>query len=144
MPTMAEGLKSDWIMPVLFMTYTSPIITGLFFAGLLAAAMSTVDSSMIIITSSATDILKVAKGNKELNQKRLTLFSRCVIILTGIIVFFMALNSNDFVVTVAGYGFGILGLTFFIPLIFGLYSKRANAKGAWACIIGGSITFCIW
>ena len=144
MPTMAEGLKSDWIMPVLFMTYTNPIITGLFFAGLLAAAMSTVDSSMIIITSSATDILKVAKGNKKIDQKRLTLFSRCVIILTGIAVFFMALHSNDFIVTVAGYGFGILGLTFFIPLIFGLYSKRANAKGAWACIIGGSITFCIW
>lgn len=143
-PTMAEGMSSDWIMPVLFMQYTNPLITGLFFAGLMAAAMSTVDSSMIIITSSATDILKILRRGKEIDGKRLALFSRCIVILTGIVVFFMALNSNDFITDVAGYGFGILGLTFFIPLLFGLYSKRANATGAWACIIGGSVAFCIW
>ncbi|MGI5824826.1 MAG: hypothetical protein ACOX7J_04560, partial [Bacillota bacterium] len=63
---------------------------------------------------------------------------------TGIVVVFMAMNNNDFITDVAGYGFGILGLTYFVPLLFGLYSKRANLKAAWSCVIGGSIAFCIW
>lgn len=144
-PTMAEGMSSDWIMPVIFTTYTPPIVAGLFFAGLLAAAMSTMDSSMVMITASATDILKVVRGaDKEYDQKKLTLFSRCVIIAVGIIEFFMASNNGAFIMDVAGYSFGILGLTFFVPLLFGLYSKRANAAATWACILGGSATFIIW
>ena len=144
-PTMAEGVSSDWIMPILFTKYTHPIIAGLFFSGLLAAAMSTMDSSMVVITAAATDILKVVRGtDKEYDQKKLTMFSRCVIVLVGIIEFFMASNNNDFIVDVAGYGFGILGLTFFVPLLFGLYSKRANAIAAWSCVIGGGLTFIIW
>ncbi|MBC7326155.1 MAG: hypothetical protein H5T99_12720, partial [Moorella sp. (in: Bacteria)] len=47
-------------------------------------------------------------------------------------------------VIVAGYAFGTLGLTYFIPLLFGLYWRRANLAGAWACILGGGIVFIIW
>lgn len=143
-PTMPDGMTSDWIMPFFFVEYTNPIIAGLFFAGLLAAAMSTIDSSIIVISAFAADIVKVARKGKELDGKRMMTFSRCVTILAGIIVMFMAMNTNSFITDVAGYGFGILGLTFFIPLVFGLYWKRANRIGCWACIIGGSITFIIW
>ncbi len=143
-PTMPEGMSSDWIMPLIFLEFTHPVITGLFFSGLLAAAMSTVDSSMMIITASATDILKVVKGKQEIDSKKIMLFSRCVTVLVGIAVYLMALNNNSFIVTVAGYGFGILGLTYFVPLMFGLYSKKANTIATWACIIGGSIAFIVW
>ncbi len=142
-PTMPEGMSSDWIMPVLFTQYTPPVIAGLFFAGLLAAAMSTIDSSMMVMTAAASDLLQIF-SKKEYDTKKMMWYSRLVTVITGVIVVFMALDNSDFIVDVAGYGFGILGLTYFVPLLFGLYSKRANLKAAWTCVIGGSIVFCIW
>jgi sodium/pantothenate symporter len=142
-PTMPEGMNSDWIMPVLFQQLTHPIVAGLFFSGLLAAAMSTIDSSMMVMTAAATDLLKIF-SKKERDPKKLMWFSRLVTLITGIVVVFMAMNNSDFITDVAGYGFGILGLTYFVPLLFGLYSKRANLAAAWSCVIGGSIAFCIW
>lgn len=143
-PTMAEGMKSDWIMPVLFTQYTPPIVAGLFFAGLLAAAMSTIDSSMMVMTAAASDLLQILSKKKAFDNKKTMWFSRAVTMVTGVVVVCMAFNNNDFIVDVAGYGFGILGLTYFVPLLFGLYSKRANLKAAWACVIGGSAAFCVW
>ena len=142
-PTMPDGMNSDWIMPVLFQQLTHPIVAGFFFAGLLAAAMSTIDSSMMVMTAAATDLLKIFSKKKH-GKKMLMWFSRAVTGLTGVVVVFMAMNNNDFITDVAGYGFGILGLTYFVPLLFGLYSKRANTVAAWTCVIGGSIAFCIW
>ena len=142
-PTMPEGMKSDWIMPILFTEYTHPIVAGLFFAGLLAAAMSTIDSSMMVMTAAASDLLQIF-SKKEYDTKKMMWYSRLVTMITGVVVVFMAFNNNDFIVDVAGYGFGILGLTYFVPLLFGLYSKRANLKAAWTCVIGGSVAFCIW
>lgn len=143
-PTMPDGMISDWIMPLIFIEYTSPIIAGLFFSSLLAAAMSTIDSSMMVITASATDILKIVKKGKTYTANQLMKFSRVITVLVGIGVFFMAYNSNSYITDIAGYSFGILGLTFFLPLIFGLYSKKANATSAWASIIGGGIAFVLW
>ena len=143
-PTMPDDMTSDWIMPYFFVEYLNPAIAGLFFAGLLAAAMSTIDSSIVVISAFASDILRICRKGKELDGKRMVTFSRCVTILAGVIVLFMAMHTNSFITEVAGYGFGILGLTFFIPLLFGLYWKRANRAGAWACIIGGSIMFVVW
>ncbi len=142
-PTMAEGMNSDWIMPILFKELTHPVVAGLFFSGLLAAAMSTIDSSMMVLTSAATDIFKITR-KRALDGKKLMWFSRGVTVAAGIIVYFMSLNNSQFIVTVAGYGFGVLGLTYFVPLIFGLYSKRANLTAAWSCVISGSIAFAIW
>ena len=142
-PTMAEGMTSDWIMPVLFKEFTHPIVAGLFFSGLLAAAMSTIDSSMVVLTSAATDIFKILR-KKALDGKQLMWFSRGVTAIAGIIIYFMAVKNSSFITTLADYCFGILGLTYFIPLIFGLYSKRANIKAAWTSVIGGGIVFLIW
>lgn len=132
-PTMPEGMKTDWIMPLLFQQFTHPIIAGLFFAGLLAAAMSTIDSNIIIISSCAT--IDIA-GNiwPEMKEERLIWISRAVVAIVGIIVVVMAMANMPMLVIVAGYAFGILGLTYFIPLLLGLYWRRANLAGAWSCI----------
>lgn len=142
-PTMPEGMSSDYIMPFMFMQLTPPVVTGLLFAGILAAAMSTIDSGMVIMTAAATDLLHIFT-KKEFNSKQLLLFTRICTVIIGVIVVIMAVNNSSFITDVAGYGFGILGLTFFVPLLFGLYSKRANTVSAWSCVICGSIAFVIW
>lgn len=142
-PTMPEGMKTDWIMPYLFVEYTHPIIAGLFFAGLLAAAMSTIDSNIVII-SSCISINIVKNFWPKVTEAQTLLISRISVIAIGAIVVLMAMSELPMLVIVAGYAFGVLGLTFFIPLLFGLYWRRANVYGAWACILGGVIVFILW
>lgn len=142
-PTMPEGMKTDWIMPYLFMEYTHPIIAGLFFAGLLAAAMSTIDSNIVII-SSCISINLIRNFIPKITEKQTLLISRLAVIGIGAIVVLMAMSNLPMLVIVAGYAFGTLGLTYFIPLLFGLYWRRANQIGAWACILGGVAVFIFW
>lgn len=142
-PTMPEGMKTDWIMPLLFQQLTHPIICGLFFAGLMAAAMSTIDSNIIIISSCVT--IDIARNIwPDIKEEKLVWISRTVVAVVGVIVVIMAMSNMKMLILVAGYAFGVLGLTYFIPMLLGLYWKRANLIGAWSCILGGGLVFIIW
>lgn len=139
-PTLPEGIKTDWILPYFFQTFTHPVIAGLLFAALLAAAMSTIDSNIVVISSCFTmDIVK--NYWPKVKESSLLWLNRLIVIVVGVIVVYMTIINSSFLVDVAGYAFGTIGLAYFVPLLFGLYWKRANRWGTWACIISGVITF---
>jgi SSS family transporter len=142
-PTMPEGMAADWIFPYLFTLLAHPILQGLFFAALLAAAMSTIDSQFMVI-SSATSIDIVKNWWTSVTEKQLLVLSRVVVIVVGIIAALITIGEIPLLINVAGYTFGIIGLAFFWPTLLGLYWKKANLNGAWACIIGGIVGFVFW
>ena len=55
----------------------------------------------------------------------------------GIIVFLLSLNPPDLLVWINLFAFAGLEATFFCPIVFGLFWKRANATGAVASMIFG-------
>jgi len=108
-------------------------------AAILGAIMSTADSLLMAGTSHIThDIyVKLINPGAEENSKRLLLISRVVTVVLGLLALWMALNFKAIIgMLLMSYTLYAAGV--FIPVVGGLYWKRARAPGAIAAIVGGS------
>lgn len=108
-------------------------------AAILGAIMSTADSLLMAGTAHVThDIYaKLIDPDAEKNPQRLLLISRIVTVLLGLLALWMALNFKAIIgMLLMSYTLYAAGV--FIPVVGGLYWKRATAAGAIAAIVGGS------
>jgi len=120
------------------------MLWGIFAVIVLAAVMSTTDRLMLTIgTYFSWDIYKkilrpTASDDKVLKVSRISVFSAAIITLL------MALNPPDMLVWLIWAGIGIMFATFAVPLMAGLYWRRATRQGALAAItlgLGSSLVF---
>ncbi|MEX2498796.1 MAG: sodium:solute symporter family protein [Wenzhouxiangellaceae bacterium] len=108
-------------------------------AAILGAIMSTADSLLMAGTSHVThDIyVKLIDPDAEADSKRLLMISRTVTVALGLLALWMALNFKAIIgMLLMSYTLYAAGV--FIPVVGGLYWKRATAAGAIAAIVGGS------
>lgn len=131
----------DKIIPVLALKNLHPVVAGIFIGGPLAAIMSTVDSLLIMTSATIVKDLYLHYINKNAKTDKVKKLSFAVSLSFGIIVFILALNPPELLVWINLLAFAGLESTFFCPILFGLFWKRANATGAIASMIFGFITF---
>ena len=108
-------------------------------AAILGAIMSTADSLLMAGTSHVThDIyVKLIDPTATENARRLLLISRIVTVVLGLLALWMALNFKAIIgMLLMSYTLYAAGV--FIPVVGGLYWKRATSAGAVAAILGGS------
>ncbi len=108
-------------------------------AAILGAIMSTADSLLMAGTSHVTHDLyvKLIDPGAEEDPKRLLTISRIVTVVLGLMALWMALNFEAIIgLLLMSYTLYAAGV--FIPVVGGLYWKRATAPGAIAAILGGS------
>jgi sodium/pantothenate symporter len=127
---------SDAVIPILLGTVMSPIIASIIAAGILSAGMSTIDS-MLIVTSTAfsRDIYqKIYKP--DMKDETVLKITRTTTVVVGIAVIILALIQPASIfqlILFSWTGMGILAL----PIIVGLYWKRATKQGAIVGVISG-------
>jgi sodium/proline symporter len=113
-------------------------------AGILAAAMSSSDSYLLIAASAVSKnifqgvIKKKASDKQVMNVSRITL---CVIAIIGIVI---AWNENSVIFQVVSFAWAGFGAAFGPLVLFSLFWKRTTNFGAMAGIIGGGAMVFIW
>ncbi|MCM2343723.1 MAG: sodium:solute symporter family protein [Alphaproteobacteria bacterium] len=127
---------SQMILPNLIMTHTPVLVQIMFFGALLSAIMST--ASGTLLAPSAMFAENIVKGTMpHLTDRQFLLLLRCTVVgFAGLVVFYalksdlsiFAMVENAYKVTLAGA---------FVPLLAGVYWKRANTAGATLSIILG-------
>ena len=108
-------------------------------AAILGAIMSTADSLLMAGTSHVTHDLyvKLIHPAAAQDSKRLLMISRIVTVILGLLALAMALHFEAIIgLLLMSYTLYAAGV--FIPVVGGLYWKRATAPGAIAAIVGGS------
>ena len=137
----------DLAMPSLIVELLSPIWAGVFIAGPLAAIMSTVDSMLLLVSAAIIKDLYIhyrLKGDASRmtlgGLKKASLISTVVI---GLMVFVAAIEPPDLLVWINLFAFGGLEAVFLCPIVLGLYWEKANATGALASMICGTVTFIV-
>jgi SSS family solute:Na+ symporter len=123
--------------------YALPRATWAFFAVvILAAVMSTTDRLLLVIgTCCGWDFYKQL-FKKDANDKKVTVVSRVAVIVFGLISFLLAINPPALLAWLIWMGIGIMLTTFVVPILFGLYWKRANKHGAiWSMVTGYIFAF---
>jgi solute:Na+ symporter, SSS family len=140
MPDAAKGwaeADTQMILPNLIMSEGIPLIAQvLFFGALLSAIMST--ASGTLLAPSVTFTENILKGfMPHMSDKRFLWTLRAVVVGFACIVTLFALKSEKSIYEMVSGAYQVPLVGAFVPLVFGLYWKRANTNGAMFSIVLG-------
>ena len=121
-----------------------PLFAGLFFAAIWAAAMSTTDAQLIVAGSAIShDLYPILrkKLKKDLpSEASLVKISRIIMVIVGAASALTALKPPGLIVYIMALAMILLISSFFIPLIMGIWWKRATRTGALFSMLGGFLS----
>lgn len=120
----------DKIIPILALNNLHPILAGVFIGGPLAAVMSTVDSLLIMVSSTLVKDLYINYFDKSATETKIKKISIFTSLAIGVLVFVLSMKPLSLIVWVNLFSLAGQEIIFLCPLILGLYWKRANATGA--------------
>lgn len=127
-------------IPLLLTSLLSPACEGLVAAALLAAFMSSADTSLMTTTSILTlDLYK--KVRPDSNEKRLMAVSRIFVLIIGISALALAISVPSIIKTLL-IAYTIFTSGLLLPVIAGFYKDRLGLtpSGALAALVGGGVT----
>lgn len=128
----------DKIIPILALKHLHPILAGVFIGGPLAAIMSTVDSLLILSSSTIIKDLYLHYFDKKASEEKVKKLSSYCSLGFGILVFVLAIRPPELLVWINLFSLAGQETLFFAPLVLGLYWRRANAFGAICSILMGT------
>lgn len=114
-------------------------VAALVVAGGLAAALSTADGLLMVITSSvALDVYQSL--NRRAAARTLLAIGRVTLFLAALLAALTALRQLGIIVELVAWAFSIAAATMFPVLALGIFWRRANRQGAIAGMIAGLLT----
>lgn len=120
-------------------------IAGILLSAILAAAMSTADSQLLVASSSFTSDIYKPVFRKNASDKEILWVGRIVVIVIAVIAFFISINPKaTSIMDLVSNAWAGFGAAFGPVIILSLFWKRFTYKGAVAGILGGSITVVLW
>jgi solute:Na+ symporter, SSS family len=135
----AAGDYGQSFIPYVVMVRSDLLVQIFFFGALLSAIMSTASAAILApATVLAENILKPALG--ELSDRRFLLLLRASVIgiaLLSLLVIFY----NDNIYELAGESSAVTLVSLFIPLVAGLYVRKANSTGALLGMFSGLVSW---
>lgn len=131
----------DMALPALILEIMPGWLAGLILAAPLAAVMTTVNSMLLVASSTIVKDIYLNYIKPDASERTVKKLSYFVTGIIGIVVIILSLTPPDYLQYLVIYAIGGLESTFFAPIVFGLYWKRANRAGAIASMYIGFISY---
>jgi sodium/proline symporter len=119
-------------------------LVGFILAAATAAMMSTVDSQLLVATSSITEDIYRKLINPNASQRHLVFLARVFTVIVAVIAFILGLSAEKAVYWLVLYAWGGLAASFGPPLIMSLLWKRTTKTGALVGMIVGAVVIVVW
>lgn len=119
-------------------------IAGIFLCGILAAAMSTADSQLLVAASAFSRDIYLGFLNKKADEKQTLLMSRLTVLVVAVIGVFIATDRNSSIFGLVSYAWAGFGATFGPLILLSLFWKGTTRNGALAGLIAGGVTVIVW
>lgn len=142
-PKMVESLiEVDYqlILPTMVLTHAPMAAQILFFGALLSAIKSCASATLLAPSVSFTENILKPMLPKKNDQEELRMM-RLVTLIFTILVTIYAINSENSIFEMVEDAYQITLVTAFVPLVCGVYWKRANNQGALFAIFFGLVTW---
>jgi SSS family transporter len=134
----------DLASSTIAMDLLPPVLGGLLLAAILAAIQSTVSAILLMLGSSIShDIMKVVM-KKKLSDKQQLKITRIVVLIMGILPIPFALNPLPLIQQIWINAAALIGSSFAVSILLGLYWKRATKAGAITSMVGGIGSAILW
>lgn len=125
-----------------------PFIAGLLLAAIIAAAMSTADSQLLVASSSFTsDLYKPLIRKDKATDKEMLWVGRAVVIVVSVVAFFIASSGGEWagsIMSMVENAWGLFGAAFGPVVILSLFWRRLNYSGAVSGIVVGAVVDIAW
>lgn len=141
LPNLADP---EMIIPTLAHSLFPGVIAALVLSALMAAVISTADSQLVQLASILSRDVYQRFINPQANSKQMVIVSRLLVVVVGIVGFFIAYFQPPTIFGLVVFAWGVLGNTFMVPYIAAVYWPEANKAGALGAMIGGGLTNIIW
>ncbi|HIT18223.1 MAG TPA: sodium:solute symporter family protein [Candidatus Fimivivens faecavium] len=138
-PLIGELSNPDYVIPIILQRGLPPVLASIFVAGIAAAGMSTIDGILVTATSAATRDLYQKFINKKATDDQVMRLSKYVTVIIGVIVIIFGCFQPGSIFIINTFGFSGLA-TFTVPVLFGIYWRKATKPAAYASIIAGMIS----
>ncbi len=127
-------------------------IAGLLLAAIVAAAMSTADSQLLVASSSFTsDLYKPLIRKNKAGDKEVLWVGRLVVAIVSVVAFFIAADGindasswSNSIMAMVENAWGLFGASFGPVVILSLFWRRFNYVGACTGIIVGAVVDIAW
>ncbi|KRB92290.1 sodium:solute symporter family protein [Noviherbaspirillum sp. Root189] len=138
-PQMVQTLldkDAQMILPTLILNNTPLLAQVMFFGALLSAIMSTASGTLLAPSITLTE--NVLREFFPMNDRQMLLATRIVVVCFAVAVTAFALISQGTsIYDMVGNAYKVTLVSAFVPLLMGLYWKKANTQGALFSVIGG-------
>ena len=135
--------KADQIIPMILQRGMNPFLASIFIAGIVAAGMSTIDGILVTTTGAVTRDIYQKIINKDATDENVMKLSKVVTVIIGIIVICFGVFQPGSIFEINLFAFSGMAI-FVVPILFGIYWKKATAKGAIAAVIVGIISLLLF
>ncbi len=122
----------------------NPWVGGLLLAAILSAIMSTVDSQLLVSSSTIAEDFYKKMINKEAGQKQLVWIGRVAVVGIALIAAILASNPESSVLDLVAYAWGGFGAAFGPVIILSLFWKKMTRNAALGGIISGAVMVIFW
>jgi SSS family transporter len=131
------------ILPELILKHTPVFAQIVFFGALISAIMSTASGTLLAPSVTFTENILKRFLRKDLSDRQFLLTMRLVVVGFGVFVTIFALNSESSIYEMVGNAYKVTLCGAFVPLVFGLYWKKATSTGALLSIVFGVGTWLV-
>lgn len=141
-----EGIAdTDTVIPALLTDAAlfHPALSAFILLTLLAAAMSSLDSVLLVMAGTCQRDL-VGLWKKPRSEASAVTATRIYVALSALITTLIALNPPGGVVTLTSFSGSLYAACFFPAVIFGLFWRRGNGVAVIASILAGFLTLVAW
>jgi sodium/proline symporter len=154
--SLAAALLPDGAQQNIFITIVQAMfpgfVAGLLLAAIIAAAMSTADSQLLVASSAfSSDLYKPIIRKNKASDKEMLWIGRLVVLAVAIVAFFIATAGIDdpnswtnSIMSMVENAWGLFGAAFGPVVILSLFWKRLNYSGAVAGILAGAAMDIAW
>lgn len=134
---------ADQVIPLVALEVLPAWLAGILLAAPMAAIMSTVDSLLLLVSSTVVKDVYLNYVKPKANEREVKRVSLSVTALIGIVAFLLAISPPELLVFLNLFAFGGLEAAFIWPIVLGLYWKYANKEGALASMLVGITSYII-
>ena len=135
--------KADQIVPMILQRGLNPFLASIFIAGIVAAGMSTIDGILVTTTGAVTRDIYQKLVNKNATDESVMKLSKVITVIIGILVICFGVFQPGGIFEINLFAFSGMAI-FVVPILFGIYWKKATAKGAIAAVVTGVISLLLF
>lgn len=144
-PELAANNEQEMVFIKMVRIVFPAFISGIFLSAILAAAMSTADSQLLVASSAFTCDIYKPIINKKATEKQTLWMGRLVVIIISVVAYVIAIiPGSGNIMDLVDNAWAGFGAAFGPVIILSLYWKKFSYKGAIAGMIAGGLTVVLW